>query len=328
MRILLPFLCAAAAVAQVNENYTAYSIDALHGSYGHWAFFGALPTGASDECRAQMLIPAAYLPAAGGVIAAIEVSPHVEGTVTYQQLDLQLGSTALTALTTDMDANLPAPQTVYSASPGTAIAWLNRTQWTRIALPTPFVYQAGTNLVFESRRVIQRPPTPAITVSHQHSYSPSRSDLPRPVWAEGGPGSGSASARFGSYGGAHVLIRLVFAGSPTLSINGPRVNGSYYRLGQSLTVTAQGNPGDVVADVVDVGLTPSPNVYPPVQGVYFLAGFNLFLVGVLDTNGLGSVVINIPSNAALAGTHVYFQSAVGSTTFTWTNVVDAILQPL
>ena len=328
MRLLLPLLLSSVALAQINENYTAYSIDALPGAYGHWAFFGVLSGGGSDECRAQMVVPAAFLPAAGGLILAIEVSAHVNGTVTYQQLDLQLGTAAFPTLTSDMNANLPAPQTVYSASPGTAITWPVLTQWARINLTTPFVYQGGTNLVLESRRVVQRPATPpTTTVSHQMSNSPFRTDLPRPVWAEGGAGSGSANAQFGSFGGSHMLVRFVFAAAPTLTVTGPLVNGLCYRAGQTMTVSVQGNPNELAGDVIDLGLG-TPTVYPFVQGFYYLSGFTVFFVGLLDGSGLGSVPIAIPANPSLAGLHVYFQAATGSASFVWTNAVDAILQPI
>ncbi|HLQ37399.1 MAG TPA: hypothetical protein VK348_06345 [Planctomycetota bacterium] len=328
MRCFAPFLLCATTLAQTSH-YTAYSTDSLHGAYGHWAFFGVLSTGGSDECRAQQLVPAAFMPATAGLITGVEVPPHFTGTITYQRLDLQLGACPTTTLTTDMDANLPVPTTVYSATPGTSISWPSATQWTRVNFTTPFLYVPGTDLVFESRRVIQRPATASITVSHQHSNGPSRNDLPHPVWAEGGPGSGRANQQFGStYGGPHMLIRFVFSGVPTLTISGPRVSGTQYKLGQSLTITAQGNPGEAYAHAIDLLLAATPAPFPPVQGLLFLTpALVLTGIGPLDPSGLGAQTIPIPSTPSLAGVHLYFQSATGSTIFGFTNAVDAILQP-
>src|SRR5262249_20719779 len=161
--------------------------------------------GSSDECRAQQLVPAAFLPPVPGLITGVEVSPHVTGTITYQRLDLALGVCPTTTLSTNMDANLPVPTTVYSATPGTIIAWPSSAQWRRLTFTTLYLYVPGSDLVFESRRVIQQPATGSITVSHQHSTGPSRTDLPHPVWAEGGTGSGRANQQFGQiYGGPHM----------------------------------------------------------------------------------------------------------------------------
>lgn len=329
MRLLLAACFASTVLAQGNFPYTAYSVDALHGSFGHWAFFGALSTGNSDECRAQMLIPAAFLPAAGGAIVAIEVSPHVEGTITYDRLDLQFGPCPTPTLSTNMDANLPAPVTCYSATPGTVINWATRTQWQRITLQTPYFHIPGTDLVFEARKVIQRPATAAITVSHQMSNGPQRRDLPRPVWAEGGPGSGRANQATGSmYSGPHQLIRLVFAGTPTLTITGPRVSGTQFRIGQSLSITAQGNPGELYAHTIDSSLSATPLTFPPVSGLFFLTtSFAVLGIGTLDGAGLGAQTLPIPNNPALVNLQFYFQSLTGGAALTWTNAVDAILQP-
>lgn len=329
MRSLVSLLLCGAAVAQAT-NHTAYSIDALHGVFGHWAFFGVLSTGNSDECRAQLLIPEVYLPGAGGVLVAVDVAPHVEGTITYQRLDLAFGASNLTALSTDMNANLPTPTQVYSAAPGTVISWPSRTQWVRINLTTPFFFNGGSGLVFESRRVIDRPGTAAgLTVSHQMSSGPSRNDLPRPVWSEGPAGSNRSNNQFGNtYSGPHMLIRLVWAGVPTLTITGPRVNGSYYRLGQSMTLTVNGTAGDLFATMIDTGLAPAPTTFGPILGNYFLATqFNVLTAGFLGAGGSTPYVINLPVNPVLAGLKFHFQSVTAGAAIVWTNSVDAILQP-
>jgi hypothetical protein len=328
MRCLAPLFFCAAALAQTSH-YTAYSTDTLHGLYGHWAFFGVVAGGSSDECRAQQLIPAAYLPPVGGLITGVEVSPHLTGTITYQRLDLALGACPTTTLGTNMDANLPVPITVYSALPGTIISWPSATQWVLVNFTTPYVYLPGTDLVFESRRIIQQPATGSITVSHQFSTGPSRGDLPHPVWAEGGPGSGRSNQTSGLiYSGPHMLIRLVFSGAPTLTISGPRISGTQYKLGQSLTITAQGNPGQAYVHTIDLFLAATPMPFPPVQGLLYLTP-SLVVTGVgpLDPSGLGAQTIPIPTTASLAGLHLYFQSATGSSIFSFTNAVDAILQP-
>jgi hypothetical protein len=177
--------------------------------------------------------------------------------------------------------------------------------------------------------VIQRPATGAITVSHQMSSGPQRSDLPHPVWAEGAANSGRDNAQFGqTYSGPHMLARLVWSGAPTLTITGPRVSGSQYRLGQSLTITTQGNHSEAFAHVVDLFLSSPPVQIPPVGGSFFLTtGCAVITIGGLDGSGLGAQTIAIPSIPTLAGLHLYYQSVTGAANYTWTNAVDVILQP-
>jgi len=320
----LLLLLSGVALAQPNENYVAYTFDNLGGS-GHWAFFGVVSGGSSDECRAQILVPAQYLPANGGMITAIEAGPHVTGTVTYQRLDLQLGHTPLSTITPDMNANLPSPQTVFSATPGTSLAWPTTATWTRITLATPFLYQGGMNLIFESRRIVQRPATPSsLVVSH---FRTQRTDLQSMVLAEGQIGSGASNAQFGSMNaGTAMLVRFIFDSVPTLTIQSSG-SGTFFRLGQTATLTVQGNPGEVFADIIDPGFSSTPLLIPPVLGFYYLPSlFNVFFIGALDGMGLGPLAIGIPNNMVLVGQRVAFQSITGSAQFTWTNAVDVIIR--
>jgi hypothetical protein len=319
----LLLLLSGAALAQ-NENYVAFPYDNQGGS-GHWAFFGVVSGGSSDECRAQILIPAQYLPANGGLITAIEAGPHVTGTVTYQRLDLQLGHTTLNPLTSDMNTNLPSPQTVFSATPGSSLAWPSSGVWTRITLSTPFLYQGGMNLVFESRRIVARPATPSgLVVSH---YRNQRTDLQNVVLAEGQIGSGASNAQFGGMNaGPAMLVRFIFDSVPTLTVTSSG-SGSFFRLGQTATLTVQGNPGEVFADIIDPAFNTTPLLIPPVLGYYYLPSlFNVFFIGVLDGSGLGSLPIGIPNNMLLVGQRVAFQAITAGAAFTWTNAVDVIIR--
>lgn len=113
-----------------------------------------------------------------------------------------------------------------------------------------------------------------------------------------------------------------------MTVTGPRVSGSQYRLGQSLTITTQGNPSDPFAHVVDLFLSSPPLQIPPVSGNFFLTtGCAVITIGALDGSGLGAQTIAIPSVPTLAGLHLYFQGVTGSSSYTWTNAVDVILQP-
>jgi len=328
--LALPLL-ASMAVAQPGH-YTAYPIDDLHGFFGHWAFFGALvimgaPPG-SDEARCQELVLAHNLPANGALITGIEVSPHFLGQITYSTLEIRLGHSPVQALTTSFAANNPSPQLVYASSNQT-INWSSTTQWVPFPFQTPFLYSAGSNLVLEVKKIINRGMTTSGTVSHQMQNGPMRNDLPTPMWAEGPLGSGAANAPSGLlYGGPPMLVRFRYANEPTLVIKSTPPGGTYFRLGATVTLTVQGNPGELFVNTIDVGLAPTPQLIPPINGFYYLqAIFNLMFVGVVGGGGTGPFSFTIPNAPPLVGTHAYFQSLTAGASITWTNAVDAIVQP-
>jgi hypothetical protein len=328
----LPLL-ASLAVAQPTH-YTAYPIDDLHGFFGHWAFFGALvynspPIYGSDEARCQELVLAHNLPANGALITGIEVAAHFFGQITYSTLEIRVGHSPVQALTPFFAVNSPSPQLVYAAPANHTINWNSTTQWVPFQFQTPFLYSAGSNLVLELKKIINRGMTTSGTVSHQMQNGPMRNDLPTPMWAEGPLGSGAANAASGAlYGGPPMLVRFRYANEPTLTITSTPPGGTYFRLGATVTLTVQGNPGELFVNTLDVALGSPPQLIPPINGYYYLqAVFNLMFVGVVGGGGTGPFSFTIPNAPGLVGTHAYFQSLTAGTSITWTNAVDAIVQP-
>ena len=327
---LVSGLAAIPGVAQ-NEVYVAYPLDNLHGSFGHWNPFGAISSGSADECREQLLIQAPYLPPTGGLITAIEVAPHVTGTVPYQNLTISMGHSTVNSLTMTFAANLANPVLVYAIN-NQSINWPNRTTWQRITLQAPFRYDGQSNLVIEFQRIIDRPNNPSLgTISHQYTTAPNRKDLPWCVWANGAYGSGAAQASTATYNynAGPLLIRVVFAGSRALVIDGSRASGKqYFHLGGTATLTVQALPGEFFFDGIDFGLRGVGLSVPPINGEWWLpAIFNVFWISSIDAQGKGIFTLPIPNVAALVGTHVYFQSATAGSSVDFTNVVDAIVAP-
>jgi hypothetical protein len=320
-------LCGSAAA----QNYTAYPIDALHGFFGHWTPFGILGggSGGADESRSQHLIPAAFLPSTGSVLMGIEVSPHVTGTVPYVSLAIHAGHTTATTLSNTFATNLPSPQTVYSVS-NHSIAWNSTAVWYPVTFQTPFIYDGTSNLVIEIQKVVDRANNPTLgTMSHQMSNLPMRSDLPHPLFRDGTAGSGASQAATGTiYSGPPLLMRLRWTTERTLTIDSTRgTTGDYFRLGATLGLHAQGMPGEAFVDLFDGGLAATPLALPPVVGWYWLPPRFLILgSGVIGASGVGDLLLTIPSQPELVGSHLYFQALVASVSaLSWTNVVDAIL---
>jgi len=333
MRILIPVLLVLAFACNPGttqtETYTAYTIDTLHGVFGHWNPFGVLSTGNADECREQVIYPAAYLPPTSGNIIALEVSPHVTGTVPYKSLTISMGHTTVSSLTFSFATNLPVPVVVYTIS-NQSINWSSRSAWQRITFQAPFWYDGKSNLVIEFQKVVDRPSNPALgTISHQYNNRPMRKDLPWPVWADGSYGSGASTASTATYryNAGPFLTRLIFPGQRTLTIDSSKISGkNYFYLGGTAILTVQAPPGEVFLDGIDFGLRSSGLQIPGVQGTWWLpALFNAFWMGVVDSQGKGICTLPIPNIPSLVGTHVYFQSATAGTTVGFTNVVDAIV---
>jgi hypothetical protein len=323
-RPLLVLLLSAAAHAQ---NHTAYPIDDLHGTFGHWAPFGILSTGNADECRVHYLIPAPYLAPGAGQITGIEVSPHVVGTVPYERLIIRLGLTPVATLSGIFANNAAVFTTVFSQA-GFSVNWASRTQWYPLTFATPFAWDGVSNLVIEIEKVVDRPNNPTLpTISHQNTSAPRRDDLPLPIFREGAYGSGAATAPTGSvYNGGTMLIRLQWAADPVQNITSTRASGrSYFHLGSTVTVSVQGQSSELFLVLLDTSLTTGAPI-PPVTGLYWLPGFLVLGSGALDASGAGGLSVTMPSNQRLVNAHLYFQTVVGSLSrLVFTNVVDGIV---
>ena len=318
------------ALAQ-STTCTAYPIDAIHADYGHWNPFG-ICLRYVDECREQMLVPAAYLPPTGGLITALEVSPHTTGVTPYQSLTISMGHTTVSSLGLTFAANLSVPVVVYSLTSHT-LTWGPDRTWHRLAFPAPFRYDGQSNLVIEFQKIIDRPNHPQAlhTVMHQYTRWPARMDLPQVIWTEGQYGSGAALAPTATfrYNSGPLLVRLVWADARTLTIAGPLPTGKdYFHLGSRLTLEVQARPGEAFLLGLGLGLAPHPLRVPGIQGVWRLPTLGPVLgAGLVDGQGRGTVPVWIPNLPNLVGAHVFFQAAVVGPGVWFTNVADAIVAP-
>ncbi len=333
MRVLIPSLLLIILVcgpcSAQNEVFVAYPLDTLHSVFGHWNPFGSLSTGSADECREQLLIPAAYLPPTGGTITAIEVSPHVTGVTPFKSLVISMGHSTVPTLSFTFAANLPKPWLVYSLT-NQSMNWGSNKSWFRIKLQAFFRYDGKSNLIIEFQKILDRPNNPNLgTLSHQYTIAPYRRDLPLAVWANGSYGSGAATATTATYryNAGPLLIRVIFAATRTLTIQGSRGGGkAYFHLGSTAVLTVRALPGEVYFNGLDFSLRASGLQVPGIQGVWWLPGiFNLFWTGFVNAQGEGTFHLPIPNVPVLIGTHAYFQSATAGTSVNFTNVVDAIV---
>lgn len=309
--------------------YTAHPIDnTASGTSQNIPFAGNSTSW--DEARSQFLIPAAFLPATGGLVTAIELVPNTSYTNFYERFEIYMDLTMNPTLSTTFANNLTNPVQVFAQSPGT-ISWVGAT-WTTIQLTTPFVVDGVQNLVIEFRKKMDRPNNPpTASVSHRILTYPRRVDLPPPIWAYGAYGSGAVDAATAtSTYSTQVLMRLQWAGMHTLAIDSTRdvtgnANRGYFHLGATATVTTQGMPGEFHLDLIGLALQPMGVPIPPVGGFFWLPGVTMFGSGILDPAGLGSASLLIPSNTSLIGIRFYCQTLTAGTALTLTNVVDGVI---
>jgi len=313
---------AAGAAAQT---YIADPLDNPNSSTGN-----VIPLAASttfDESRAHYYFPAAYLPGTGGLITDIEFSIQVASTVPYQLLEFSLDHTANPNLSTTFANNLTAPQIVYSIA-NTPITYPNT--WYKFTLQNPFTYDGVSNLVLETRKVVDRTLNPTGTAATRVLVWPRRTDTIPPVWAYGTFGSGQASAAVASTTySTEVLIRLHFANSPTLTIDSTRdvtgnANRAYYHIGATVTLANHGTPSAPYGTFFEASLFPAGIPIPGLGGELWLTSLSYIIdSGALDGSGNSSFSAAIPSDPTLIGLQAHFQSIIIGGTIDFTNVVKA-----
>lgn len=328
--LFVPVLLLVLVGALGAQNYVAYPMDCLHGYRGQVIPLGASTSTNFDESRTQHLIPAQYLPSAGGDIIGFDVSPHVTGTVPYKALTVSMGHTLATVLSTTFAANLPNP-TLVLAIKALKMNYPSKTAWDTINFNSPFKYDGNSNLIIEVQKEIDRTASPS-TVSHQTTNYPARTDIPRPLFAYGAGGSGQVNAATGSLfsDSSRIMWRLRVLNSATVSIASTRSSTSqdFFHLSAKVTLTVQANANDVYVNTIDFALRPSPGTIPGLQGAYWLPSlFNIIWIGVVPASGRGDMPLIIPNVSALVGKHVYFQSAALGAILQLTNVTDCIIAP-
>jgi len=317
------FFCSVAAA----QSYTAHPIDNVaSGTSQNIPIAGN--SASWDEARSHYFFPATYLPSAGGLLMGIELAANATGTTPYERFEIWADLTQNPGLSTTFANNLTAPVLVYSQTPG-SISWTGNA-WTPLVFQVPFPYDGQSNLVLEVRKQINRvsnPPTS--TISHRVLTWPRRTDLPPPIWAYGAYGSGAVDAAVAqSTYNTHILMRLQWLGSPTLSINSSRdITGntarSYFHIGATWTTKTQGLPNDFYAAAIDTVLNPIGLPVPVISGGLWLSSPILYASGFLDGSGEATHSFLIPNNPGFVGLKFFLQNATLGAMSSLTNVVDA-----
>lgn len=280
-----------------------------------------------DEARSHFFFPAQFLPGTGGLITGIEFSMSTTNTVPYQLLEFSLDHTTNPGLSMTFASNLTAPQVCYSAVNQN----VSFTQgWSQFVFTNPFVYDGTSNLVIETRKIIDRPAGPTGAAAPRVVVYPRRADTVPPIWAYSSFGGGGSSATTATTTySTELLTRLIFANSPTLTIDSTRdvtgnPNRAYYHIGATITVANHGTPSSPYATFFEASTFSAGIPIPGIGGALWLSSLNYLIdSGALDGSGNSSFSAAIPSDPSLIGLQAYLQSIILGATIDFTNVVKA-----
>lgn len=305
---------------------TSHPQDSIQNGNGNLAPFGVQPTGQAAEARSQLLIRASELPGPGAVLVGIEVHAQADAALIYQLLRIRVGNTTAAALTSNLVANAQNAQTVLNQS-GLFVNYATA-GWTRIAFTTPFLHDGLSSIVIDVQKVVDTQTLPLVVMDVPSQ--PARTDLPRMMYAFGGPGSGASTATGALLSADPVCVRLVWNSAPTLrhrsDLGG---SGNHYALGTPIDVTLTASNGSTYLLGFDVAFLASPLVVPGVAGVLHAAP-PIARIGSVGAGGLASFTLSIPADPFLVGVNVVFQGGVldGVTGVgRWTNACDGFVAP-
>lgn len=329
------FVATLAASGASAQNFIAYPQDTMNGNASNNGPLGRNPTGSTDEVRAQIAIPAGFLPSAGGTVVAIEVSNGAStGSVPYASLVIRAANlprtTPFPALDPTFALNLGAmPVTVFSQT-AFSITYPHL-QWTQIPFATPFQYQGGDHLVLDFEKVIAN--TATTGVAHTIANDRVPYDLPIMMVSFGALGSGAHLSPVNTSTGTRQppRVRVVFQNAPTTVVSSP----TYWTVGSSFTLTTQATIGSLALQTFELTNT-GLSARSTLLWIPGLAGFGWVIPGPLlatlfvgpSTTNATTTTITLPNNNALRGYDLVFQSAVIDPVagITWTNAADARLR--
>ena len=318
-----------AALLPAQAPFLSYPQDALDSNSGNLVPFGFNGiNGSADEGRFQQLIPAPYLPSTGALIVGMEVyTIPGTGTVTYQSLDITLGHSSGSSLSTTFANNLIGPVAVLQET-NKQITW-SQSQWVAIPFTTPFPYNGVDALVIDMQKVVASYGG-IVILSHGTSDHPGRTDLPFPRYSFGALGSGASTASTASFASATVLNMRLWVTTPALSVKSDQggLNSNRFAIGGTAEIAVRGNQGTLFATLLGGAFGPG-TTFSPVPGTFWLsAGAPTMKVAVIGASGLDLTVAGIPNNPALVGLRASLQSAyldISQGTLGWTNATDFTL---
>lgn len=286
-----------------------------------------------DEGRFQQLIPARFLPSAGGAIFGVDVLSQDGNTTTYPSLTITMslvppGST----LSTTFGTNLPAPVVVFQHT-NHSITW-TRHVWQTIPFDTPFVYDGASDVVIDFQKTYDRiaTPPPPRPGHHQTTSDPGRSDLPHPRYAFGTLGSGASTATTAMTSSTQGLkLVFQFAGPPTVTLTASRggSNNNVFAISGQFDATLYATPAGVYGSLISLGWLPTPF---PVRGIAGSVWIDLpsavpYGSGMVNASGVENFTWTIPNDPGLVGGTLTFQSVASDPNgrLILTNAVDCII---
>jgi hypothetical protein len=136
------------------------------------------------------------------------------------------------------------------------------------------------------------------------------------VYSFGNPGSGQSNATTGFGNDSPISFRLLWENTPTLrNFSSQAPANNQYALGGSVTLTTEGDPGDLWVLAAGTDFLPVAVFVPGIAGTFRLNGAVVFTAGLLDAAGEGTFVLNIPNTPMLVGLYLPYQAAtIGATT--------------
>lgn len=305
---------------------TSHPQDSIQNGNGNLAPFGVQPTAQAAEARSQILVRASELPGPGAVLVGLEVHAQADASLIYQSLRLRVGNTTLAALSSNLVANAQTAQTVLNA--GNVVVNYTVANWTRIAFATPFVHDGVSSLVIDVQKVVDLQTLPLVVMDVPSP--PTRTDLPRMMYAIGGPGSGASTATGALLSADPICVRLVWNGAPTLRHRSDLgASGNHYAIGTPIDVTLTTTAGSPFLLGFDVAFLAAPVTVPGVTGVLHVAP-PIARLGSATAGGVASWTLPIPADPFLVGVNVVFQGGVldlANGLARWTNACDGFVAP-
>jgi len=324
-------LALGAAPARAQSRPVAYPQDSVvpgnGGNCGPLGWDASSPQ--CDQNTTQILIPERHLPSTGGLLTGIEVLTSTAKSMSYSQLEIDVGN-----------ATGPTLGSVFAANMATRVRVLTLTNttlnyqggaWTTIPFATPFAYAGAGGLVFEFRKVISS--TQAVGAFMRHTLGQAGFAYPPLRIAVG---AGAATAPQANGWNRTIRMRLLFDNTPTMTVlsNQGGTYGRVFALGQPITMTAHTVPGALVGHLVDFngnGLLTTPLTIPIVggQGWVRLGSPVVWTLGTTTagSNGQATLSFNLPNFPSLVGQQLGFQSVVASPIagLVWTCATNAFI---
>lgn len=304
---------------------TSHPQDTLQSGNGNLAPLGVQATGQAAEARTQMLIRASELPGPGAQLVGIEVHAQSDVTLIYRSLQVRVAATQSAALSSTFAANLVAPQLVLQQT-GLQVTYA-QANWTTVSFSAGYVHDGQSALVLDIQKVID-PATFSLCVMDVPSQ-PARPELPRMLYAFGGPGSGADQSSSALVAADPLCVRLLWRGVPAMRHRSDRgASGNHYALGSIVSVVVEATPGSTFFVGYDDALLGVPVAVPGVPDLLRISA-PIATVGSVDATGVGGFGVAIPLAPLLVGLRVVYQAGVVDVggAGRWTNTHEHRVNP-